>query len=41
MNGNKVYSKAILKARETYYTDEVMEKLDEIAKEQFSYGSSV
>ena len=34
----KVYAKAILKDPETYFTPEVMEKLDEIAKEEFSYG---
>ena len=41
MDGKKVYAKAILKEPETYFTPEVMEKLDEIAKEQFSYGSSL
>ena len=40
-DGKKVYAKAILKDPETYFTPEVLEKLDEIAKEQFSYGSSV
>ena len=35
----KVYAKAILKDPEVYFTPEVMEKLDEIAREQFSYGS--
>jgi len=40
-DGKKVYAKAILKDPETYFTQEVLEKLDEIAKEQFSYGSSV
>ena len=28
----------ILKDPETYFTPEVMEKLDSIAKEEFSYG---
>ena len=32
----KVYAKAILKDPEVYFTPEVMEKLDEIAREQFS-----
>ncbi len=41
MDGKKVYAKAILKEPEVYFTPEVMEKLDEIAKEQFSYGSSL
>ena len=31
----KVYAKAILKDPEVYFTPEVMEKLDEIAREQF------
>ena len=35
----KVYAKAILKDPETYFTPEVMEKLDTIAKEEFSYGA--
>jgi len=39
MNGKKVYAKAILKDPEQYFTPEVMEKLDTIAKEQFSYGT--
>ena len=34
----KVYAKAILKDPETYFTEEVMEKLDEVAKKEFSYG---
>jgi len=39
MNGKKVYAKAILKDPEQYFTPEVMEELDRIAKEQFSYGA--
>jgi RecA/RadA recombinase len=35
----KVYAKAILKDPEAYFTEEVMEKLDEIAKQEFSYGA--
>ena len=35
MDGKKVYAKAISKNPETYFTPEVMEKLDEIAKEEF------
>ena len=34
----KVYAKAILKDPEAYFTPEVMEQLDQIAKEEFSYG---
>ena len=39
IDGKKVYAKAIYKDPEAYFTPEVMEKLDEIAKEEFSYGS--
>ena len=39
IDGKKVYAKAILKDPEQYFTPEVMEKLDEIAKEEISYGS--
>jgi len=38
MNGKKVYAKAILADPETYFTDDVMGKLDEIARTSFSYG---
>ena len=36
----KVYAKAILKEPETYFTPDVMEKLDQIAKTEFSYGKN-
>ena len=39
-DGKKVYAKAILKDPETYFTPEVMEKLDQIAKREFSYGEN-
>ena len=39
IDAKKVYAKAILKDPETYFTEEVMEKLDAIAREEFSYGS--
>ena len=39
IDGKKVYAKAIYKDPESYFTPEVMEKLDAIAKEEFSYGS--
>ena len=39
IDGKKIYAKAIYKDPETYFTPEVMEKLDEIAREEFSYGS--
>tara|TARA_B100000524_G_scaffold99922_1_gene47889 strand:- start:982 stop:1998 length:1017 start_codon:yes stop_codon:yes gene_type:complete len=35
----KLYAKDIFKQPEKYFTEEVMEKLDEIAREEFSYGS--
>ena len=38
MDGKKVYAKAILKDPDQYFTPEVMEKLDHIAKKEFSYG---
>ena len=38
MNGKKVYAKQILKEPEQYFTEEVMNQLNEIAKEEFSYG---
>ena len=37
-NGKKVYGKQILANPQEYFTDEVMAKLDEIAKEEYSYG---
>ena len=40
IDGKKVYAKAILKEPEVYFTPEVMEKLDEIAQSEFSYGAS-
>ena len=38
MNGKKVYAKEIYKNPEKYFTEEVMKKLDEISKQEFSYG---
>ena len=38
MDGKKIYAKQILANPEEYFTEEVMQKLDEIAKEEFSYG---
>jgi RecA/RadA recombinase len=38
IDGKKLYAKQILKEPEVYFTEEVMQKLDEIAKEEFSYG---
>ena len=39
IDGKKLYAKQILKEPELYFTPEVMEKLDEIARQEFSYGS--
>ena len=38
IDGKKLYAKDILKNIEKYFPPEVMEKLDVIAKGQFSYG---
>jgi intein/homing endonuclease len=38
MDGKKIYGKDILKNPEKYFTEEVMQKLDVIAKGEFSYG---
>ena len=40
IDGKKVYAKAILKDPEQYFTPEVMEQLDLIARKEFSYGES-
>ncbi len=37
--GKKLYAKQILAQPEVYFTDEVMQALDEIAHTEFSYGS--
>jgi len=38
INGKKVYAKAIYKDPEEYFTPDVMQALDEIAHQEFSYG---
>jgi len=40
VNGKKVYGKQILANPDEYFTEEVMEKLDEIAQQHFSYGTN-
>jgi len=40
INGKKIYGKEILKNPQEYFTDDIMEKLDGIAKQQFSYGTN-
>jgi RecA/RadA recombinase len=38
IDGKKIYGKQILANPEEYFTEDVMQKLDEIAKKEFSYG---
>ena len=38
IDGKKVYAKAIYKDPEQYFTEEVMQQLDDVAKKEFSYG---
>ena len=38
INGKKVYGKQILAKPEEYFTEDVMQQLDEIAQQHFSYG---
>ena len=40
INGKKLYAEQILANTEEYFTEEVMQKLDTIAKEYFSYGTN-
>ena len=40
IDGKKIYAKQILKEPEVYFTEEVMQQLDEIARKEFSYGAS-
>ena len=40
MDGKKIYGKQILANPEEYFTEEVMQQLDEIARKEFSYGES-
>ncbi len=40
IDGKKIYGKEVLKDPEKYFTPEVMEKLDVIAKENYSYGGN-
>ena len=39
IGGKKLYAKQILAEPETYFTNDVMQALDEIAQNEFSYGS--
>ena len=40
MNGKKIYGKEILRNPTEYFTDDIMNQLDEIAKAVFSYGTN-
>ena len=40
MNGKKVYGKEIYKNPDKYFTDDIMEKLNNIAVEEYSYGAN-
>lgn len=40
IDGKKLYAKEILKNTEKYFTEEVMQQLDEIARKEFSYGKN-
>ena len=40
INGKKIYGKEILKNPTEYFTDDIMEQLDGIAKSVFSYGTN-
>ena len=39
-NGKKIYAKEILRNPQDYFTNDIMEKLDAVAKQQFSYGTN-
>ena len=38
MDGKKVYAKEIYKNPDKYFTEEVLQQLDDVAKKEFSYG---
>ena len=38
MNGKKIYAKQILANPDEYFTPDVMQALDEIAKSEYGYG---
>jgi RecA/RadA recombinase len=40
INGKKIYGKEILRNPTEYFTDDIMEELDSIAKSVFSYGTN-
>ena len=38
MNGTQLYGKSIYADPEKYFTEDVMQKLDEAAEQEFTYG---
>ena len=40
IDGKKIYAKNIYAEPEKYFTDDIMNKLDEISKKNFSYGTN-
>jgi RecA/RadA recombinase len=40
INGKKIYGKQILASPEEYFTEEIMQQLDNIAKQHFTYGTN-
>jgi len=40
INGKKIYAKEILRNPTEYFSDDIMEQLDAIARQQFSYGTN-
>ena len=39
-DGKKVYEKAVMSDPESYFTEELLEKIDETCKKEFMYGKS-
>lgn len=39
INGKKIFAREILRNPEEYFTPEIMESLDKIAREEFAYGN--
>ena len=40
MDGKKIYAKQIYAEPDKYFTEDIMNKLDEISKNTFSYGTN-
>ena len=39
-DGSKQFGKAILNDPETYFTEDIMKQLDEVAEKEFKYGQA-